>query len=98
MPAPKPTYPASRALIHSLFPSSARTMTTRMPPSAEAKAKAEVLLADVLSSDKPILVRALTGSKKAAEPDEVAKFLRTVTLKACATMIDVALASGKGDV
>ena len=41
------------------------------------------MLDDILTSAKePMLVRALAGNTKAAGPDGVTKFLRSVTLKA----------------
>ena len=68
--------------------------------SAEAKTAAEALLTDSLAADKdPVLVRALRGNTKAkdASKDEATAFLQSITLKAAAKMIEVALSSGKGE-
>ena len=72
-------------------------MPARQPASAAAKKAAETLLAETLSAADPSIVRALKGVKDATKGDETATFLRTVTLKAGETMIEVALAGGKGE-
>ena len=58
-------------------------MPSRIAASDEAKKMAEQMLSDVLSSDTPMLVRALRGNTKAKDDKDAATtFLRTVTLKA----------------